>query len=121
MDNKKVKEFECSKGRSKRLYGLRGFSKVIREGGSSILLKLLGMVLRIGGSQPEYEQIGDGDRISVDWPDQGLNLACCDCGLVHYIQFEVVENVILMTFMRNEEETEKVRERKNVRVEFEYE
>ena len=69
------------------------------------------------GSAPiaqEYEQIGDGDKISVDWENQGLNLGCCDCGLVHYITFEVIENVVIMTFLRNEEETDKGRELKNI-------
>jgi hypothetical protein len=115
MENKlEVKEFECSKQPLRRSYGLRGIKRVLREKGSSALLKMLAMVLKIGGSEPEYEQIGDGDKISVDWKDQGLNLACCDCALVHYITFEVIDNIIVMTFLRNEEETEKCREAKNI-------
>ena len=85
------------------------------------MLWLLSMVHRIGGEEPEYEQIGDGDRITIDWVNQGLNLGCCDCGLVHYITFEVVDSIVVMKFWRNEEETEKCRERKNITFEERYE
>ena len=85
------------------------------------MLKLLSMVHRIGGDKPEYEQVGDGDKISIDWADQGLNLGCCDCGLVHYITMEVIDNIVVMRFWRNEEETEKCREAKNIDIEFKYE
>jgi hypothetical protein len=45
-----------------------------------------------------------------------LNLCCCDCGLVHFIDFEVVDTTVVMTFWRNEEETEKSRKRKRVAI-----
>jgi len=117
MTKKEAAEYECSKVRLKRSYGLRGLSRVTRDKGSMVLLWMLSMVLRLGGAEPEYEQIGDGDRISLDWEDQGLNLCCCDCGLVHYVTFEVTENILVMKFLRNEEETERSRERKRVLME----
>lgn len=101
--------FENSKARLKRYSGLRGLSKRARELGSSILLKMLCMVLRSGGT-PEYDQVEDEGKISILWKEQGLNLGCCDCGLVHYINFEVIDDVIVMIIRRNEEETSAHRE-----------
>jgi len=122
MKNKNVLAYECSKGRSKKLYGLQGLSRVIREKGSTGLLWMLSMVHRIGGAPTTcYEQVEDGDKISIQWEDQGLNLCCCDCALVHYITFEVIDKIVVMTIFRNEEETEKARGAKGVTVEFTYE
>lgn len=112
MDKKEALGFESSKARLKRYSGFRGLSKQIREFGSTILLKLLCVVLRSGGT-PEYDQIEDEGKISILWQQQGLNLGCCDCGLVHFIDFEVIEDVIVMTCRRNEEETEAHRAEKD--------
>jgi hypothetical protein len=115
MMKKEVAEYECSKERSKRSYGLAGLKLAVREKGSTLLLKMLSTVLRIGGETPEYESVDDGDRMTIHWEEQGLNLCCCDCGLVHFIDFEVIDgDVIVMTFWRNEEETTASRERKGV-------
>jgi hypothetical protein len=117
MDHKHGdKEYGSLKEVSKRSYGLRGLKRVIREKGSAILLKMLSMALRIGAQTPEYESVDDGDRMTIEWAEQGLNLCCCDCGLVHFIDFEVVDSAIIMTFWRNEEETEKARKRKRVTI-----
>ena len=56
----------------------------------------------------------DGDRVGIQWKESGLNLCCCDCGLVHYIDIEVEHDIVWLTFMRNEEETERARTRKGV-------
>ena len=117
MENKhEANGYDSLKERSKKFYGLQGWKRLIREKGSSILLKVLSMVLRIGGSQPEYETVHDGDKIAIEWKEQGLNLACCDCGLVHFIDIEVIDAIVTLQLWRNEEETEKNRERKGVEV-----
>lgn len=111
-----VKESGNLKEVSKRSFGLRGLRLIVRDKGSWLLLKVLSMVLRIGGQKPEYEQVEDGDKIAIDWKDQGLNLGCCDCGLVHFIDIEVIDHVVTLQFWRNEEETEKSRKIKGVEV-----
>jgi hypothetical protein len=117
QNKRQQKEYVSLKECSQRSYGLHGLKKRLREGASTLLRKMLSTVLSIGGDKPGYEQVEDGDKMSIEWAEQGLNLCCCDCALVHYIDFEVVDNVIVMTFWRNEEETEEARKRKRVTVE----
>jgi hypothetical protein len=117
MENKHaVKEYGSLREFSKKSYGLQGWKRVIREKGSAILLKALSVALRLGGERPEFETVNDGDSITVDWKEQGLLLGCCDCGLVHFIDFNVIDKILVMTLWRNEEETEKNRKRKGVEV-----
>lgn len=117
MKNYEQQELGNSKARSRRSYGLRGLKRRLRDVTSIALLRALSTVLG-SGETARYESVGDGDRIAVNVDEQGLNLACCDCALVHYINFEVVDRTLIMTFWRNEEETEICRADKNVEVEF---
>lgn len=94
---------------SKKSSGFPGWKKQIRQKGSTALLWMLGMVQSIGSNGKGYENVDDGDKVAIAWKDQGLNLCCCDCGLVHYISFEVIDHTIILTFWRNEEETAKAR------------
>lgn len=48
-----------------------------------------------------------------------LRMACCDCGLVHDIQFGVVQEELYFTSKVNKRQTKKVREERNIRVEYE--
>lgn len=117
MENKKVRGSGNSKVRSRKLYGLRGLKRVVRGGASTVLLKMLSTVLKIGGEEPRYENVVDGDKVAIAWKETGLNLCCCDCALVHYVTFEVVDEVIVMQLWRNEEETELCRSMKGIKVE----
>jgi hypothetical protein len=74
------------------------------------------MALKISSESTDYDQVDDGDSIAITWKDQVLNLCCCDCGLVHSIDIEVVDDAVTMMFLRNEEETEKARKRKRVTI-----
>jgi len=117
MENKKVRGSGNLRGRSRKLYGLRGLKRAVRGGASTILLKMLSTVLKIGGENTRYENVVDGDKVAIAWKETGLNLCCCDCSLVHYITFEVIDDIIVMQLWRNDEETEITRIDKGIKVE----
>ena len=59
----------------------------------------------------KYEPVGEGFEIDIVGK-QILQLACCDCGLVHDVGFAIEENGNLgIAIRRNEKETAKRRKR----------
>lgn len=53
-----------------------------------------------------------------DWivpTDKELNIACCDCGLVHEFHFRAINGEIFIRARRNDSETERLRKRSGTR------
>lgn len=62
-----------------------------------------------------YDTIKSGDKFRVS--NKRLYMACCDCGLVHYIELEAKANGhIFMTVDREDKETKKIRKKHGIRV-----
>lgn len=59
----------------------------------------------------KYNQIQDGEWIAPK--RQGFKLACCDCGLVHKINFYVEDGHLEMAFERDNRATAASRRNKN--------
>ena len=57
-----------------------------------------------------YEQIYDDEWIEP--PRKGFKLRCCDCALVHTVDFRLTGNRILMRWMRDERATSGGRRKK---------
>ena len=83
---------------------------------SSLLQWLLGMAYRVQSMIPtEYEQVGDGDVIDVNWRERdSISLSCCDCGLVHYVRVFAAGNMVRLRLWRDEESTEAQREERGI-------
>lgn len=61
----------------------------------------------------EYDQMYEGQVITLD-EGQGLYLACCDCGFVHYVEIKIVglkkgKRKIILDMKRDVNETNKIR------------
>ena len=56
-------------------------------------------------------------RYDGEWSDvtTGVNVACCDCGLVHHLEFAVLEERILKRVFRDRRATANRRRRKEVK------
>lgn len=60
----------------------------------------------------KYPVLSDGDWIRP--VRKGFKLGCCDCGLVHTVNFKVVKGVLHMQMTRNKRATaQKRRHRDN--------
>ena len=56
-----------------------------------------------------YTELHKGDSFEIE-PNSTMNLACCDCNLVHKLIFKILDNGnIGMTLKRNNRETAKKR------------
>ena len=56
-----------------------------------------------------YTELHKGDSFEIE-PNSTMNLACCDCNLVHKLIFKILDNGnISMTLKRNSRETAKKR------------
>lgn len=55
----------------------------------------------------KYTQVKDGEWIQPIL--RGYRTACCDCGLVHRMQFRIVVNRVQFRAIRDKEETRKMR------------
>lgn len=55
----------------------------------------------------KYKQAFDGEEIPVD--QDGINFACCDCGLVHHLTATVQNGAIVLTFSRDNRRTSAIR------------
>lgn len=53
-----------------------------------------------------YKQVVDGERVR---PVQGYKMQCCDCGLVHTMQFWVVKGQVEFSVVRDNRATGQVR------------
>ena len=56
----------------------------------------------------------NNEKIKIPWKKEKHRIICCDCGLVHDLDFEVVGENIIMRAFRMEKETEDWRTKNNV-------
>lgn len=55
----------------------------------------------------KYEQIIEGIPFNLKTGKKALEIACCDCGLVHVVDIEVIDmKNIRLTFRKDERATE---------------
>lgn len=59
----------------------------------------------------EYEQVYDGEWIQPT-PQTGHQMACCDCGLIHTINFRVVDSKVQFQAFRDVKATKNRRRNK---------
>ena len=64
-----------------------------------------------------FPNIEAGQEIEIDWQKNDLHLACCDCNLVHIIQFRVVGNKIIMQAYRHSRKTAALRRHRGIPIE----
>lgn len=55
----------------------------------------------------KYEQAVDDEPLIVD--ADGINFACCDCGLVHHLSASLQDGEIVVTFRRDNRKTAAIR------------
>lgn len=67
------------------------------------------------GSVPAYEEPEEGKWVQP--VEQGYKLACCDCGLVHDVDFRVYEGRAQLRMARNNRSTAQVRRHRNITLE----
>jgi hypothetical protein len=52
----------------------------------------------------KYTRLDDGDGFEID-PNNILYFACCDCGLVHRIEFKKINRLVKMKMFRENRRT----------------
>lgn len=58
----------------------------------------------------KYSKLKNGEGTRVDLDDEDLHFACCDCGLVHIIQFHHIQkNIWDIVFFRHKRATGQLR------------
>jgi len=66
-------------------------------------------------AKKSFNQIEPGQKIVVDPKTNGLFFACCDCNLVHQIQFEVnKEGNLVVQFWRHNKKTAGLRRHRGI-------
>lgn len=61
----------------------------------------------------KYPKLQDGECLEIDLKNEDLRYACCDCGLVHTIQFHHIKKDIWhFAFFREKRSTGQLRRRK---------
>ena len=61
----------------------------------------------------KYRKLNDGEAKRIDLDTEDLYFACCDCGLVHIVQFyKIKKNIWDFTFFRNNRATGQLRRHK---------
>lgn len=63
---------------------------------------------------PKYIQVYDGEWIQP-MPQRGHKITCCDCGLIHKINFRVVNGKVQFQAFRDNRATAKRRNRLKVK------
>ena len=59
----------------------------------------------------KYKQAYDGDWVKPN-PQKGYKIVCCDCGLVHIINFRVVKGKVQFQPFRDNRATGQIRRHK---------
>ena len=60
----------------------------------------------------DYETMTDGDSVVIQWKDEALTLACCDCLLTHKLKFDVKGGKLLIIVERDNRATAQLRRNK---------
>lgn len=63
---------------------------------------------------PAYEEPGEGEWVQP--VRRGYKMACCDCGLVHTVDFRIFKGRIQLRMFRNNRSTGQVRRHRNIEV-----
>jgi hypothetical protein len=63
---------------------------------------------------PRYAQVTDGEWVQP--VRRGYKMICCDCGLVHTLNFRITRGRVQLQAFRNERSTALVRRYKRVKV-----
>ncbi len=61
-----------------------------------------------------YPKLKAGQKVKIDTKRQRLKIACCDCGLVHYMDIDAdpkEKGVVYIDFPRDERSTAQLRRR----------
>ena len=61
-----------------------------------------------------YVQVVEEECVKVD--GNRIDLACCDCGLVHEFDFEIVKGKIQFKILRNDRSTSQIRRHNNIKL-----
>lgn len=56
-----------------------------------------------------YPKKYPGQEVEVDWKNLNLRMACCDCLLVHELQFTVKDNKVIVQAWRDNRRTAALR------------
>jgi len=56
-----------------------------------------------------YPQVQPGQRVLVKWRREDYKMACCDCGLVHRLNFTVKGGTLVMRAWRDNRATGQIR------------
>jgi hypothetical protein len=62
-----------------------------------------------------YEQPREGEWVQPI--EEGYKVACCDCGLVHNVDFRIYEGKVQLRVFRNNRSTAMVRRHRNITIE----
>jgi hypothetical protein len=62
----------------------------------------------------KFPDIEPGQEVVVDWQNNDLRWACCDCNLVHVWQFRVEGDKIILQAWRNNYSTSALRRHRGV-------
>lgn len=58
----------------------------------------------------KYPKLKEGEGVTLDLDNDELHLACCDCGLVHILQFhKIKKNIWDLVMFRNNRATGQLR------------
>lgn len=60
----------------------------------------------------EYEQVWDWEKNEIDPIKTIWQLACCDCGLVHRVYYKINGKKLIVKYVVDKKETEKLRRSK---------
>ena len=63
----------------------------------------------------KYPKLKDGQAFDINWRKDFLCFCCCDCGLVHGINFTVKNEKLRMRFWRLNRNTGQVRRWRNTK------
>jgi len=62
-------------------------------------------------SKKLYPKVHAGEKVLVKWRREDYKMACCDCGLVHRLRFNVKGGTLVMRAWRENRATGQIRRR----------
>ena len=63
----------------------------------------------------KYPQI-EKNGVEINWKKDIIHLSCCDCGLVHSIEFFVKKDKMIMKMKRLNRATGQIRRHNNIKI-----
>ena len=65
-------------------------------------------------SNQPYPDIGAGEGVRIAWESEDLKFACCDCNLVHRLEFRVEGNEVIISGWRDNRATAQLRRQRGI-------